>query len=216
MFGELLKIVDYLYKAVPGILKLRKASEYRSAALEMLKTYFLILDAHEDGLRWLESATSDPVNYIKKLDDKALKVQLKIWDTILRRQSRRLYEAGVYISSQSYLAVLDPDAQKSIQGVIGNKMSRVANLHGQGAGLFFRNIFPINESPEDIAGLVVKTLSMEENGLLDETEVREELNSLKKGLDKFRDTIIKFIDKEEFYSISTEARAATRLDKIGA
>ena len=64
MFIELLKIVDYFRQDVTGIVKLGKASERRAAALEMLKTYFLILDAYEDGLQLLESATDDPVSFV--------------------------------------------------------------------------------------------------------------------------------------------------------
>ncbi len=216
MFTDLLRIVELVREAASGIVKLGKAAERRSAALEMLKTYFLILDAHEDGLRLLESATADPISYVKQLGDKTLETQLKIWDTILRRQSWRLYEASNYVSAQSYLAVIDPDAQKSINEVIGYKMDRVATLHGLGASLFFRSIFPLDESPESVAELVIKVLATEESGAIDQIAVREELARLKKGLDAFRESIMGLIDKEEFHSIAEEARNATRLHTPGA
>lgn len=180
----------------------------------MLKTYFLILDAYEDGLKLLDSAPTDPVRYVKGLDEVTLRAQLKVWDTILRRQCRRLYEAQSYISAQSYLAVIAPDAQKSIGEVLGNKMDRVATLHGSGAGLFFRSTFPVQEIPESVAELVVQVLTMQEGGTIDQAVVLQELVRLKEGLDAFRDTVTSFVQNDDFHSLADEARNATRLSSV--
>lgn len=209
MFIDLLKIIEFVKGAVGGVLKLKTDSERKAASLEMLKTYFLILDAHEDGVRLLDSVTNDPVDYIRSLTDTELQAQLKVWDLILRRQSRRLYEAQSYISSQSYLAVVDPDAQHGISQVIGYKMDRLVTLHGLGAGLFFRTVFPIEEPPEVMAALVVQVLTKQKGGVIDPEAVRDELARLKDGLGQFRAVIMTLIDKEGFHSLASEAREAT-------
>jgi hypothetical protein len=167
------------------------------------------LDAYEDGLRLLDSITDDPVAYLGTLSDAEVKAQLQVWDVILRRQSHRLYEAQSYISSESYLSVIDPDAQKSISKVIGYKMDRLVTLHGLGAGLFFRTMFPIEERPEVTANLVVQVLTKQEAGVIDPVAVRKELNQLKEGLDQFRTVIMAFIDKEGLQSLAKEAREPT-------
>jgi len=211
MFQDLLNIIEFVKNAVNGILKLKTAGERKAASIEMLKIYFLILDAYDDGLRLLDSVTDDPVAYLGTLSDVEVQTQLEVWDVILRRQSQRLYKAQSYISSESYLSVIDPDAQKSISKVIGYKMDRLVTLHGLGAGLFFRTMFPIEEPPEVTAGLVVQVLTKQKDGVIDPVAVRKELTQLKEGLDRFRSVIMDFIEKEGFQSLAKEARESTLL-----
>ncbi len=189
----------------------RSQSEQDAAALEMLKAYFLLLDARSDGEALLRSVTKDPIAYISSLDSTALESQLSIWDKILRRQSYRLYNVGFYFSSQSYLAVIAPELQAEAERVIGNKMNRVVTLHGIGANLFFRSILPIEESPEEVASTVLTVLTKKASGIIDHDLVSRELADLGKSLSNFSEVISESFDRNSVRLLSDKAREATQI-----
>ncbi|MCP1599451.1 hypothetical protein J2S82_001408 [Aeromonas caviae] len=211
MFADLLKILNLIKASVQYLSNLRKSSDRKQALLEMLKTYFYLYDTYVDGIKLLESIDNDPVNYIKSLKDDSLKEHLKIWDQVLRRQGIRLYNTQQYITSQSYLAVINPSAVENISKIIGYKMDRLVTLHGLGASLFFRNIFPIEDTPETLANLVLQALTKQKNGLIEKESVSNELDNFKKSLDEFRIMIDVVIDKEEILELSDKARKETNL-----
>lgn len=210
MFSELLKLINIAQCAVKDIVNLKKESDRKDAVLEMLKIYYLMYDAYNDGVKLLESVNEDPVEYIKKYNDKTIKAQLDIWDKVLRRQSARLYMVNNYISSQSYLSVYCPESQKKIIEIIGDKMDRVKSLHGLGASLFFRTVFPDKETPEITASLVTDSLSMHTE-LFDKSKILNELYTFNSGINDFRDVINNFADKQEILALSQQAREQTNL-----
>ena len=211
MFSDLLAILSLVKNAIKDLNSLKASSDRKAALLEMLKTYFLMLDTYEDGIKLLETVDHDPVQYIKSLDDDAAKIHSDIWDRILRRQSFRLCRIQEYITTQSYLAVINPDLVKEISKVIGYKMDTVVTLHGIGAALFFRNVFPVDTSPESTATLVVQVLTKQESGVVDNQSILNELNSLKAGLDQFRELIDSVMDKKEIMALSAKARKETEI-----
>lgn len=211
MFTDLVKILEFLMNSVKGLSKLNKSSERKEALLEMLQAYFYLYDTHLDGVKLLESVDSDPVNYVKSLQGESLQKHLNTWDKVLRRQGIRLYKAQQYITSQSYLAVINPSAVDNISKVIGYKMDRLVTLHGLGAGLFFRNVFPTEETPEQLANLVLQVLTKQEAGLIDKDEVGKELDDLNVSLNKFRTMINEAVSKEELLELSDIARNETYL-----
>ena len=211
MFSDLLAILNLIKDAIKDLNILKASSDRTAALLEMLKTYFLMLDTYEDGIKLLESVDHDPVQYIKSLDDDAAKIHSDIWDRVLRRQSFRLWSIQDNIGTQSYLAVINPDLVKEISKVIGNKMDTVVTLHGIGAALFFRNVFSVDTSPESTATLVVEVLTKQESGVVDIQSILNELNSLKAGLDQFRELIDSVMDKKEIMALSAKARKETEI-----
>ena len=90
-------------------------------------------------------------------------------------------------------------------------MDRLVTLHGLGAGLFFRNVFPIEKTPETLASLVLQVLTKQEAGLIDKDEVGKELDALKASLDEFRAMINDAMSKEELLELSDVARKETHL-----
>ena len=211
MFPDLLKIINLIVNAIKGWSNLNVSSDRKAALIEMLKTYFLILDTYEDGIELLKSVDHDPVQYIKSLDDDAAIMHTDDWDRILRRQGVRLFLIRENLTAQSYLAVINPDLVKEISRVIGNKMDRVITPHGIGAGLCFRNLFRSEESPESIASLVVQVFTKQESGIVDNESILNELNSLKAGLDQFRELIDSAMDKKEIMALSEKAREKTKI-----
>lgn len=212
MFPDLLKIISFIQNASKDLNYLRASSHRKAALLEILKTYFLILDTYEDGVKLLKSVDHDPVQYIKSLDDDAAKIQSDAWDRILRRQSVRLYSIQQNIATQSYLSIVNPKLVKEISKVVGNKMDRVVTLHRIGSQLFFRNLFPVEESPESIANLVVQFLTKKESGVVDNESIMSDLNSLEAGLDQFRELILSAMDKKEVMTLCTQAREETKME----
>lgn len=212
MFTDLLKILSFVKGSVKDLSKLRKSSDRKRALLEMLKTYFYLYDAHFDGRKLLESVDNDPVNYIKTLENDSLKEHLNVWDKILRRQGIRLYNTQKYINSQSYLAIINPNAVENISKIIGYKMDRLVTLHRIGAGLFFRNVLPVEETPETLANLVLQVLTKQKAGLVNKDDVIKELDNLEKSLGEFRDLIETTMDKEEILELSSVAREETLLE----
>lgn len=211
MFTELLKIINLISSAVKDLSNIKTSYDRKIALLEMLKTYFLLLDSYKDGIKLLESVNSNPFEYIKSLDDSSLKYHLSVWDEILRRQGIRLYQAQEYITSQSYLAIINPDIVEEISKVIGYKMDRLVTLHGLVAGLFFRNLFPTDETPETTVKLVVQVLMKQDSDVINKELVFDELKALKKGLDSFRIIIDSIMDKEEILLLSNKAREETKI-----
>ena len=211
MFTDLLKIINIISSAVKDLNNIKITHDRKTALSEMLKTYFLLLDSYKDGIKLLESVNSNPLEYIKSLDDNSLKYHLDVWDKILRRQSIRLYRAQEYITSQSYLAIINPDIVEEISKVIGYKMGRLVTLHELGAELFFRNVFPTDETPERTVSLVVQILMKQDSDVINKKLVFDELNALKKGLDSFRTIIDSSINKEEILLLSNKARKETKI-----
>ena len=211
MFLDLLTILDFVQKAINGLCRLKTSSDRKAALLEMLKTYFLILDTYEDGLKLLQSVDHNSVQYIKLLDADTAISHSDIWDHILRRQGIRLYLIQNNINEQSYLAVINPDLVKEISKVIGYKLDRVITLHGIGSALYMRNLFPVAADPESIASLVVQILTKQESGVVDNKSVMNELSELKAGLDQYRELIDSAMDKTEIMTLSKKAREATKI-----
>lgn len=206
MFSDLFEIICLVKDSIKDLSILNKDNERESAILEMLKTYFIMLDSYGDGMKMIESISENPTEYIKGLDENSLEAQINIWDKFLRKQSARLYQAQQYISSQSYLAVINPTAQKRIEDVIGYKMDSIVSLHGLGSVLFFRSMLPQDETPEAIASLVSQVLTQQDNVIINKDKVRKELQQLKEGLDEFRAIIEGATRKEELLALSNKAR----------
>jgi len=90
-------------------------------------------------------------------------------------------------------------------------MDRLVTLHGLGAGLFFRNVFPTDETPETTVSLVVQVLMKQDSDVINKKLVLDELNALKKGLDSFRTIIDSSMNKEEILLLSNKAREETEI-----
>jgi hypothetical protein len=211
MFLDLIKILQVVKDSVKDVVNLKEKGEREKALLKMLKTYFILYDVHKDGAKLLESVNEDPMEFIKTLNDKELQSHVNIWDQILRRQGVRLYTVQECILSKGYLAVVNPDAVDKISEIVGNKMDRLVTLHGMGASLFFRNIFPIEETPSTIASLAMQSLTKQESGSIDKGAVANELTELKLVLGEFRAIIDKMMEAKEILALSEKARKETSM-----
>lgn len=209
MFTKLTEIIQILVEGIQNGLKLKKIIDRKRFSLEMLSTYFLFLDICDDGEKLLESVESNLLEQITNISSDDLAILLKIWDTILKKQSIRLYKVQSYVCSNSYIAVFDPNAQKRIEKVIGYKGDQIVTLHGIGANLFLSSIFPLNETPKDIALKVQDVLTMNRNDLLDKNEIKNTLIELRDNLMSFHTIVEKVLTADEIVKYSNIAREQT-------
>jgi hypothetical protein len=138
-------------------------------------------------------------------------MRLKIWDAVLRRQGARLYEIQSYLNVRSDLSIIDPKAKKRIAIIVGTKQGRVFDLFTLGAGLFFRTVMPIGESPEAIGKLVIKTLDLQDSEMLDLAKIKLELKELDEALEEYRKLLFAFMSNEDVRTLSDQARRETMI-----
>lgn len=212
MIKSIVDIVKILTNTASKIITMKKESVNQADKLELLKIFFILKDVQEDGSKLLESALPSPSEYLKTASKGAADLRIKIWDSALRRQGARLHKINNFISNRSDLSVIDLKAQRRIKIIIGSKGSRVLNLFELGAGLFFRTVLPIDETPETLAELVALSLQLGENQLLDIPQIRHELNELDEALEEYRKIISALMSNEEIRSLSAKAREATILE----
>lgn len=211
MIKEIVAIAKTLTEAAGKFNKMKQEAEKKTDNLGLLKIYFLLKDVQEDGCKLLELASPNPIEYIKTASSEALDVRLKTWDTILRRQGARLYEIQNYFTDRSDLSVINPQTQKRIAIIVGTKSGRVLNLFNLGAGLFFRTVLPLKESPETLGQLVIKTLDLQDSESLDLTKINFELNELEEALEDYRKLLFAFMSNEDVRSLAEKARRETRI-----
>ncbi len=208
MIKEMVAIVKVLTDAAMSFNKFKSTTKKNNDNLELLKIYFLLKDVLEDGRKLLDVASPYSVVGSDAIDG-VLNMRLKTWDTVLRRQGRRLYEIHGYISERSELSIINPQIQKRLKIIVGSKRDRVLSLFNLGAGLFFRTVFPIEESSEALRGLVVKTLTLHSDDVLDVTKIHLELNELECALEEYRELILRMMSSDEVRLLSEKARKET-------
>ncbi|MEJ5057934.1 MULTISPECIES: hypothetical protein [unclassified Pseudomonas] len=211
MIAELGTLVKTLAESLIRFTKMAQEVEKKADNLGLLKIYFLLMDVQEDGCKLLELASPNPIDYVKTASSEALGMRLKIWDAVLRRQGARLHEIKNYLDDRSDLSIIDPKARKRIAIIVGSKRGRVFSLFNLGAGLFFRTVMPIGDSPEAIGELVIKTLDLQDSETLDLTKIKLELNELGEALEEFRKLLFAFMSNEDVRRLSDQARRETRI-----
>lgn len=163
MFGELVAFLDVLKSTVAEV-RTKKASKEREATISaLLKTYFLLKDAAEEGAALVEDAKPNPVEVIQGLDPTLAAERLTRWNMALRRQTARLLGVSDMIYRQEFMDVVSPNLRERLYDVLGTKFERATSLHGIGAALFFRG-FAVG-SPEEQARYV-SIMAGEEGDLL--------------------------------------------------
>ena len=214
MFSQLKSVVDLVRSGVSEFSKFQSNRERKEIVLNILKVYFFLKDCIDDGERLITDAGNDPVGKINSMEsDEAIRI-LTVWDGILRKQGIRLYALQGYIFGQDHLAIINPELQERISEVIGYKMDRTVTLHGIGATLFLRNMFPIENTNEEKARLVALMAGVEAEGSLDLEKINSEVAALRTSLAEYRTVLERFISDEELLSLSKRARKETLIQDL--
>lgn len=209
MFSQLKGVVDVIRSGISDFRKYRDVSERENAVLGVLKAYFLFKDCVDEGEALIAEAGPDPVAKITSMEASEALTTIERWDAIVRRQGIRLYTLQDYIYGQHHLSVIDPDLQDKISEVIGHKMDRAVTLHGIGAALYFKNLFPIANTHVEKAKYIA-TMAGEEEDTLNVPRIRAEIASLREALEQYRNVVSRMVTDAELLRLSERARLETQ------
>jgi hypothetical protein len=210
MFGELISFVNILRTAVQDF-RAKKSGVGREAIISrMLETYFYLKDAVDEGESVVHDAAPNPVELIASLGSAEAALKLREWDLVLRRQAFRLYRVSENVFDQDFIEVASPDLRHRLEDVIGSKFNRANSLHGIGAALVFRDMFPLQLSDEDKARYI-STMAGEEGDLLHMDKIRDEISALRGAMEAYSQAIMGLAASDEVFRLSEHARTKTRL-----
>jgi len=213
MFSQLKSIIDIVSTGVSEFRDFKTRADRKHEVLNLLKTYFLLKDCAEEGAKLLRDAGDDPISKIAEMDPNTAISVLENWGTALRKQGLRLYALQGHVLGQDHLLVIDPKLREQIEEVVGYKMDRAVTLHRIGATLFFRNMFPIEETNEEKARLVALIAGAEEDGTIDIGACLQEIDRLNQALDDYRNLVNELASKEELLLLSKQARSETKYEQ---
>ena len=210
MFSQLKGVIDLMTLGIKEFRRFKSNKERKETILRVLEAYFFLKDCVDDGEELVREVGTDPVELIKRMEPTEAIATLERWDYVLRKQGLRLYWLQGYIFGQDHLAVINPKLQERISKVIGGKMGRTVTLYSIGAGLYFRNLFPIRETDKEKAELVALMAGAKKDGILNLEKIDAELAALRVSLDEYRAVVECLVASEELLALSTQAREKTK------
>jgi hypothetical protein len=210
MFSQLVGIVGLVKSGIAGLLTLKSKRARTSALLGVLKFHFVLSDCVRDGEYLVEAAGPDPIAKLRSFPPDEIETHLSNWDAILRKQGSRLYTLQGYLFGEHHLAIVNPELQEQLSKAIGYKMQRVVTLHGIGSSLFFRLIFPLEETAEDKARLICTMAGEKSKETLNLKRIRKEIAQLRIALADYQAVVKELVPSEELLRLSKRARNETR------
>jgi hypothetical protein len=208
MFAQIKAVVDLITPGILALKKYRSEREHKDAVLNVLRFYFILLDCVNDGEKLITEAGPNPVEKILSLGPVESATTLARWDSIIVRQGQRLSSLQNAIFGQNHLAVINPDLQKRISEVIGYKADRLVTLHGIGAALLFRRMFPIANTDDERARYI-SIMAGEEGDILDIARINFEISALRESLNQYRLVVEQVVTGSELLQLSNQARQET-------
>lgn len=208
MFGELISFIDVLKSSVLDI-RSRKAEKERDSSIStLMRTYFYLKDAADEGELLVEDASPNPVEIVRNLDPRHAEDRLKQWDYALRRQTFRLMRVSDMIYGQDFMDVVSPELRERLHDVLGTKFNRATSLHGIGAALFFRGC---GTATHEEQARYISVMAGEEGDLLHMEKIRAEILALREAMESYRLAVNQLATPDEIIRLSKEARNATNL-----
>lgn len=209
MFAQIKEVVDLIRSGVSGYRNYQTTKAREDAILDILRVYFLLKDCVDDGEKLIAEAQPNPVEKIAQMEPELALATIEKWDATIRKQGIRLYRLQGAILGQDHIAVINPVLQERIRGVIGYKMDRAVTLHGIGAALFFKNMFPVANTAEEKAHYI-SVMAGEEEDSLNMPRICAEIESLRQSLDQYRGVVERLVSNAELLQLSQRARQETR------
>ncbi len=213
MFSQIKTVVEIATGGFKSIREFTSKRDRDQSISKMLKFYFILLDCIDDGENLIVEAGSNPVAKIQSLSKGEVVTVLNRWDRILRLQGARLQMLSDLLLGQGQLVVINPELEKAINKAIGNKMNRTVTLQGIGSALFFRTIFPLEESDMDKAKLVSVMVGARMEGKINLIKIHRDIAELRLVLDQYRIFVHRLASDEEILRLSNKARLATKTPK---
>lgn len=208
MFAQLKSVVDLIRSGIADFRTFQTAKAREDAVLDILRVYFLLLDCVDDGEKIIAEAQPDPVKKISAMEPNEALSTIARWDATIRKQGIRLYQLQGAILGQHHIAVINPELQKRLTDAIGYKMNRTVTLHGIGAALFFKNMFPIANTNEEKARYITVMAGERKNGL-NMKRISAEIESFRQSLSEYRALVERIVTDAELLQLSQRARQET-------
>jgi hypothetical protein len=208
MFSQIKGIVDLLTSGFKTLRDFKSEADRERSIVDLLRLYFLLQEVVNNGEDLIVQAGSNPEAKIAALSDELALALVKKWDLQLRQQASRLYEIQRLLFAQDSLAVLNPELLKTLDKALGNKMNRAVSLHGIGAALVIRCMFPLNETPVQIASLI-STMAGERKAKINLGRIRVEVLNLRESLEQYREHVNSLATKSEIMKLSKRAKQST-------
>jgi hypothetical protein len=210
MFAQIKGVVEVLVSGFKTLREFKSEKDREVAIVGLLRFYFLLKDCVEEAEVLIADAGNDPVAKIGALSQQDSVHLAKHWDAALRRQASRLYALQGLLFTQDALAVINPELQASISKAVGYKMQRAVTLHGIGSSLVIRCMLPFEESPAEMAQLILTMAGERTRKTLNLRRIRGELEELKSALEGYRKHVEAVATVEEIVEFSAKARKASR------
>ncbi|MFZ5556431.1 MAG: hypothetical protein ACOZDY_06880 [Pseudomonadota bacterium] len=183
----------------------------RDNAIEaMLRLYFVLKDCVDEGEALIVEAGSNPLAKLKAMSLSEATETVRRWDMVLRCQGIRLRMLEGMLYGQSQLAVISPEVEVALNKAIGYKMNRTVTLHGIGAGLFLRCMFPMEETEKQKAELIAFMAGEKGRNAINLGRIRTEVEDLRSALESYRQTVQQLASNAEILKLSAKARESTR------
>lgn len=208
MFAQLKGVVDLIRTGISDLRTFQSAKARKEAVLDVLRVYFLLKDCVDDGEALVKEAQPNPVERISQMSPEVALSTIEKWDAAIRKQGIRLYQLQGALVGQHHIAVINPALLERISEAIGYKMDRAVTLHGIGAALFFKNMFPVANTPEEKAAYI-STMAGEESDGLNMHRICSEIQTLRESLDEYRDIVERLVTNAELLELSQRARKET-------
>jgi hypothetical protein len=209
MFAQLKSIVDLVRMGILDLRDFQTKKARDDAVLDMLRVYFVLKDCVEDGEYLVAAAQPNPVATIAKMEPNVALETMEQWDKLIRRQGIRLSQLQSAFLGQHHIAIINPGLQERITEIIGDKMDRTVTLHGIGAALFFKNMFPVANTVEEKARYI-SVMAGEEGDALDMSRITAEIEGLRQSLNDYRIVVERMVTDDELLKFSERARRETR------
>lgn len=208
MFAQLKGVVDLIRTGISDLRNFQSAKAREEAVLDVLRVYFILKDCVDDGEMLVRDAQPNPVEKLAEMEPETALATLERWDSTIRKQGIRLYRLQGALLGQHHIAVINPALQDRITEAIGYKMDRAVTLHGIGAALFFKNMFPVANTSEEKARYI-STMAGEKDGSLNMPRICTEIQSLRESLDQYRGVVERIVTDAELLQLSQRARRET-------
>lgn len=208
MFAQLKSVVDLIRSGVSDYRNFTTEKMREEAILGMLHVYFLLKDCVDDGECLISEAQPNPVEKISEMEPQLALATIERWDQVIRKQGIRLYQLQGALLGQDHITVINPALQEQLIEAVGSKMDRAVTLHGIGATLYFKAIFPIRNAPEAKAHYI-SVMAGEEADALNMARISIEIANLRESLDHYRAIVERMVSNAELLQLSKRARKET-------
>lgn len=210
MFVQLKGVVDLIRTGITDLRNFQSAKAREEAVLDVLRIYFVLKDCVDEGEMLVSDAQPNPIEKLAQMTPEEALATIERWDAIIRRQGIRLYQLQGALIGQDHIAVINPALKDRLTVAVGSKMDRAVTLHGIGAALFYKSMFPVANTSEEKARYI-SLMAGEKDETLNMSRICAEIQSLKKSLGQYRSVVERMVSNAELLQLSQRARRETEM-----